>query len=68
MSTIILKTTSKKKLDLIEALAKELGISVQKEIVKTKTPNSTTLKAIKEAKLGKSTKVTLDAFRKQLYA
>ena len=28
MSTITLKTTSKKKLDLIEALAKELGITV----------------------------------------
>lgn len=68
MSTIILKTSSKKKLDLIEALAKELGISVQKEVVKTKIPNSTTIKAIKEAKTGKSTKVTLDAFRKQLYA
>lgn len=67
MSTLILKTTSKKKLDLIEALAKELGISIQKETSRTKVPNSTTLKAIKEAKTGKSTKVTLGAFRKQLY-
>lgn len=68
MSTIILKTTSKKKLDLIEALAKELGISVQREVAKSKTPNATTLNAIKEAKTGKTTKVSLEAFRKQLYA
>lgn len=66
MSTITLKTTSKKKLDLIEALAKELGITVQKD--GAKKPNATTLKAIKEAKTGKTTKVSLDNFRKQLYA
>lgn len=66
MSTITLKTTSKKKLDLIEALAKELGITVQKDT--SKTPNATTMKAIKEAKTGKTTKVSLDNFRKQLYA
>ncbi|MFN8262995.1 MAG: hypothetical protein U0T07_05690 [Chitinophagales bacterium] len=36
MSTLILKTTSKKKLDLIEALVKELGISIQKETSKNK--------------------------------
>ena len=66
MSTITLKTTSKKKLDLIEALAKELGITVQKDT--DKMPNTTTMKAIKEAKTGKTTKVSLDNFRKQLYA
>ncbi|HQV78568.1 MAG TPA: hypothetical protein PLJ42_06370 [Chitinophagales bacterium] len=66
MSTITLKTTSKKKLDLIEALAKELGITVQKDT--DKMPNTTTIKAIKEAKTGKTTKVSLDNFRKQLYA
>ena len=47
MSTITLKTTSKKKLDLIEALAKELGITVQKDT--DKMPNTTTMKAIKDA-------------------
>ncbi|MBP6154886.1 MAG: hypothetical protein KA457_08705 [Chitinophagales bacterium] len=66
MSTITLKTTSKKKLDLMEALAKELGITVQKDT--DKMPNTTTIKAIKEAKTGKTTKVSLDNFRKQLYA
>ena len=66
MSTITLKTTSKKKLDLIEALAKELGITVQKDT--DKMPNTTTIKAINEAKTGKTTKVSLDNFRKQLYA
>ena len=66
MSTITLNTTSKKKLDLIEALAKELGITVQKDT--DKMPNTTTIKAIKEAKTGKTTKVSLDNFRKQLYA
>lgn len=66
MSTITLKTTSKKKLDLMEALAKELGITVQKDT--DKMPNTTTMKAIKEAKTGKTTKVSLDNFRKQLYA
>jgi hypothetical protein len=47
-------------------LAKELGITVQKDT--DKMPNTTTMKAIKEAKTGKTTKVSLDNFRKQLYA
>jgi hypothetical protein len=67
MTTLTLKTTSKKKLNLIEELAKELGILVEKsvEVRKTKTPNSTTLKAIKEAK---AEKMNIIEFRKLLYS
>jgi len=67
MTTLTLKTTSKKKLNLIEELAKELGILVEKsvEVKKTKTPNSTTLKAIKETK---AEKMNIIEFRKLLYS
>ncbi len=67
MTTLTLKTTSKKKLNLIEELAKELGILVEKsvKVKKTKTPNSTTLKAIKESK---AEKMNIIEFRKLLYS
>ncbi len=67
MTTLTLKTTSKKKLNLIEELAKELGILIEKsvEVKKTKTPNSTTLKAIKETK---AEKMNIIEFRKLLYS
>jgi hypothetical protein len=67
MTTLTLKTTSKKKLNLIEELAKELGILVEKsiEVKKTKTPNSTTHKAIKETK---AEKMNISEFRKLMYS
>jgi hypothetical protein len=70
MTTLTLKGSSKRKLNIIEALAKELGLSVQKSEypVKEKAPNVTTAKAIKEAKAGKTTRVSIDGFRKLLYA
>lgn len=70
MTTLTLKTTSLKKLNLIEELAKELGITVEKSVSpnKKKTPNTKTIKAIKEAKAGKAEKMTLDQFKKLLYS
>jgi hypothetical protein len=70
MTTLTLKATSKRKLNIIEAMAKELGITVQKssEPAKEKVPNVITVKAIKEAKAGKTTRVSIDGFRKLLYA
>jgi hypothetical protein len=70
MTTLTLKTTSLKKLHLIEELAKELGITVEKSVSsnKTKTPNTTTTKAIKEAKEGKTEKMTLGEFKNLLYS
>lgn len=47
MSTITLSGSSKKKLKLIEELAKELGLIIEK------TPNKETLKAMKDAKTGR---------------
>lgn len=70
MTTLTLKTTSKRKLELIEELAKELGITVEKVASKksSKTPNATTVKSIKEAKSGKTEKMDLGEFRKLLYS
>lgn len=70
MATLTLKATSKRKLSIIEAMAKELGIDVYKstEPAKAKVPNDTTIKAIKEAKTGKTSRVSIDEFRKLLYA
>jgi len=70
MTTLTLKTTSLKKLHLIEELAKELGIVVEKSVSskKTKTPNASTIRAIKEAKAGKAEKMTLDEFKNLLYS
>jgi len=70
MTTLTLKTTSKRKLELIEELAKELGITVEKAETKktSKTPNATTVKSIKEAKSGKTEKMSLGEFRNLLYS
>jgi hypothetical protein len=69
MITLTLKANSKKRLGMIEELAKELGITVEKhkECTKERTANTTTLKAIKEAKSGKTTRVSINEFRKLLY-
>jgi|GEM_PF-1883695 hypothetical protein len=70
MITLTLKANSKKKLGIIEEMAKELGITVEKSIApaKEKTFNNTTIKAIKDAKAGKTTRVSINGFRKLLYA
>lgn len=70
MTTLTLRASSKKKLNLIEELAKELGIIVEKteKSKVTKSHNGTTRKAILEAKKGKGEKMNIEEFRKLLYS
>jgi hypothetical protein len=68
MATITLKINERSKAgialrNLLDVLKTQPGI----EIIEDNTPNSNTIKAMRESKTGKVKSVSLTTFRKQLY-
>lgn len=67
MKTLIINTNSVSDFNLLLELAKRLKLTTKVVEEKENRYNAETEKAIKEVKSGKTTKISLTEFRKQLY-